>query len=86
MKINPDYCQTLPTDKKNKLRPLAHDWIDYNLVESSQWQSCYSLKQAMTREIGYCYQADLYDFLRETGLKTKIDQRGYQYAKAGRRY
>jgi hypothetical protein len=62
-------------------------WIDFiqehkMYSKCSQWNSCYRLKQALTRLTGgYLFAADMMALLDELGFKTKwID--GYPYAKA----
>ncbi len=79
---NLDYFTGLPIVKKEALRPKAHDWIKNYLKKDTQWHRCYRLKQPMTREIGYCYQADMYDFLQELGFEVMVDHKGYHWAKA----
>ena len=75
-KTNPDFATELPAADREVLRPKAHNWIKKYLRTDISWHRCYYLKQKMTNEIGYCYQADMYQFLKDLGFEVKIDGSG----------
>ena len=80
--INPDFAKRLAEDDFESLKPKAIDFIMTNLRKDTKWHRCYSLKQSMTSRIGYCFQADMYEFLKECGFSVKIDNDGDHLAKA----
>lgn len=80
--MNADYNKRLPPKEFEELQPKALEFISDYLKRDRKWQRCYRLKQQFTSRVGYCFQADFYQFVKELGFETKIDERGDHFAKA----
>ncbi len=51
--------------------------------KTSNWNSCYSLKQPLTKFTGaYLYECDMLELFNEMGFKTRFDHRGQPEVKA----
>jgi hypothetical protein len=79
---NPDFAKRLTDSEFNLLKSKALDFIMNNLKKDNTWHRCYSLKQKMTSRIGYCFQANMYEFLKECDFSVKIDSEDDHWAKA----
>jgi hypothetical protein len=68
-----------------ELKPYVMEHLKKFTIKSKSWNRCYVIKQLITSELGYFFQKDMYQYLKEYGYETKIDANGDHLAKVERR-
>lgn len=79
---NPSYTKQLDLSRFDEIKPSCIEFIKTYLRKGDRWTRAYSLKQAMSSRIAYCYQADMYELCRLAGFQVKVDGQGDHWVKA----